>query len=113
MNIISKNKQSKKLTEEDVLEIRKLYIDKSNTRQELATKFDVCTKTIHDITTGKTWNLEKNNKKLLRHRKLSRTQAKDIREMYKTGKYFQSDLAKKYHVNQTLISAVVRNKIWI
>lgn len=32
--------------------------------------------------------------------------------MYQTGNYLQSELAKKYHVDQTLISAIVRNKIW-
>jgi DNA-binding XRE family transcriptional regulator len=113
MSICSKNKLSKKLTEEDVCEIRKLYNDKSSTTSELANKFCVTPKTIDDITTGKTWNLEKNHKKLWRHRKLTIKQARDIREMYKTGKYFQSDLSRKYGVNQTLISAIVRNKIWI
>lgn len=112
MNISSKNKLSKKLTEEDVLEIRKLYSEKLNTIEELAKTFNVTPKTINDIITGKTWNLEKRRKKLWRCRKLTSKQAEDIREMYKTGKYFQSDLARKYNVNQTLISAVVRNKIW-
>lgn len=112
MNVSSKNKLSKKLTEEDVCEIRKLYNDKSSTKEDLAKKFDVTPKTIDDIITGKTWNLEKRYKKLWRCRKLTSKQAEDIREMYKTGKYFQSDLARKYNVNQTLISAIVRNKIW-
>jgi DNA-binding XRE family transcriptional regulator len=113
MNKSSKNKKSKKLTEESVCEIRKLYSDKSHTTAELANKFDVTSKTINDITTGKTWNLERIHREFNRHRKLTSKEAKDIREMYKTGKYFQSDLARKYNVNQTLISAVVRNKIWV
>ena len=108
----SKNRNSKKLTEEDVYEIRKLHNDKSHKTQELAKKFDVSCKTINDITNCKTWNIDKRLKKLERNRKLTIEQAKNIREMYKTGKYFQSDLARKYNVNQTLISAVVRNKIW-
>lgn len=106
------NKKSKKLTEEDVYEIRELYKNKSNTIEELAKKFGVTPKTIDDIATGKTWNIEKRRKMLNRHRKLTSKDAKDIREIYKTGKYFQSDLARKYNVNQTLISAIVRNTIW-
>jgi DNA-binding XRE family transcriptional regulator len=108
MNRSSKNRLSKKLTEEDVCEIRKLY--KSRRKDELAKIYGVTPKTIDDIITGKTWNLEKMHKK--RCRKLTGKQAEDIREMYKTGKYFQSDLARKYNVNQTLISAIIRNKIW-
>ena len=113
MNKSSKNKLSKKLTEEDVYEIRKLHSDKLSTTEELAKKFDVTPKTINDVITGKTWNIEKRRKKLERYRKLTIEQAKDIREMYKTGRYLQSDLARKYNVSQTLISAVVRNIIWI
>lgn len=110
--IFSRNKKSKKLTEENVCEIRKLYMDKPNTTAELAKKFDVTPKTINDITTGKTWNLERKRGRLYRCRKLTSKDARDIREIYRTGKYFQSDLAKKYNVNQTLISAIVRNTIW-
>jgi DNA-binding XRE family transcriptional regulator len=106
------NNKSKKLTEEDVCKIRELYKNKSSRILEIAKKFDVTSKTINDITTGKTWNLERRRKRLHRCRKLTSEDAKNIREMYKTGKYFQSDLARKYNVNQTLISAVVRNAIW-
>lgn len=109
--IPSENKKSKKLTEEDVYKIRELYKNKSNRTLELAKKFDVTSKTISDITTGKTWNLERKRGMLNIRRKLTGKDAKDIREMYKTGKYFQSDLARKYGVNQTLISAIVRNAI--
>ena len=109
--IFSKNKLSKKLTEEKVCEIRVLHKDKSNTIEELAKKFDVTPKTIGDITTGKTWKLER--KKFDRCRKLTIKQVQEIRELHKTGKYLQLELAKTYNVDQTLISAIVRNKIWI
>lgn len=110
--IYSKNKLSKKLTEEKVCEIRILYKDKSNTIAELAKKFDVTTKTISDIITGKTWKLERKHKMFDRCRKLTNQQVRDIREMHKTGKYLQLDLAKKYNVNASLISAIIRNTIW-
>ncbi len=115
----SNNKQRKKLTEEIVCEIRALCKnckdnkDNSSTTEELAKKFDVTIKTINDIVTGKTWKLERKQKRFDRCRKLTEKQAQDIREMYQTGKYLQKDLAKKYHVDQTLISAIIRNKIWI
>ncbi len=106
------NKQRKKLTEEDVCKIRMLYNDKSKTLVELAKKFDVTPRTISDIITGRTWNLERKQKRFDRYRKLADKDVQEIREMYKTGKYLQLDLAKKYHVNQTLISAIIRNKIF-
>lgn len=110
--ISSKNKYSKKLTEENVYEIRILYRDKLITMIELAEKFDVTPRTISDIITGKTWNFERKYKRFDRNRKLTGKQVQEIRKLHKTGKYLQLELAKKYNVNQTLISAIIRNKIW-
>lgn len=104
-------KTGKKLTWEDACEIRRLYGDGSNTIGELVKKYSVCRKTIKDVITGKTWKLEK-KLKLDRGRKLNSDEVQDIRKMYKTGKYLQIDLAKKYDVDPTLISAIIRNVIW-
>ncbi len=106
------NKHSKKLTEEDVYEIRKLYNEKSKTSVELAKKFDVTPKTINDIITGRTWNLERKGKMFDRYRKLSGAQVQEIRDLYNTGMYLQLDLAKKYNVGPSLINAIIRKKIW-
>lgn len=44
--------------------------------------------------------------------KLSVEQVARIREMWQTGKYYQSELAKKFGVSQQVISKVVNYKAW-
>ena len=44
--------------------------------------------------------------------KLTAETVSTIRAQYATGKYSQGVLADKYLVNQTLISAIIRNRIW-
>lgn len=39
-------------------------------------------------------------------------QAKEIRELYKTGKYNQSELAKKFNTSQGRISKIVNHKTY-
>jgi|SRR3972149_2254825 len=38
--------------------------------------------------------------------------ANEIRELWKTGKYLQKELAEKYEIHQTIISKITHNKIW-
>lgn len=45
--------------------------------------------------------------------KLTWTEVKEIREAYKTGKYFQRVLGEKYGVDQTQISNIINNKNWV
>jgi len=44
--------------------------------------------------------------------KLTKNQINKIRELYKTGKYFQKDLANKYGISQTNVSCIILNKSW-
>ena len=44
--------------------------------------------------------------------KLSIEKAKEVREKYKTGKYFQKDLALMYNVSQAVISCTVNGITW-
>jgi len=45
--------------------------------------------------------------------KLTMEKAIEIRKLYKSGKYYQYELAKIYDVTQSAINAVTRNKTWI
>lgn len=46
------------------------------------------------------------------NRKLKTDQVEEIKALYATKRYRQADLAEKFKVNQTLISAIVRGKAW-
>ena len=43
---------------------------------------------------------------------LSMEKAREIRKLYSTGNYKQSELAKLYNVNHGIISTVIHNKTW-
>ncbi len=103
-----------KLTEKDVLEIRNLYKDKSNTIKEISTKFGVCGNTIRDVATGRFWSHIKEEicEIVDRRKKLSIDEVKTIRKLYNTENYSQEKLATKYNVSPGLIGHIVRNKIW-
>ena len=45
--------------------------------------------------------------------KLSWDKIHEIRKMYATGNYTQSDLGKKFGVSQTIIGGIIRNESWI
>jgi hypothetical protein len=44
--------------------------------------------------------------------KLSLVQVEEIKAMYKTGNYFQKEIALKYCVTQSLISCITRGANW-
>ena len=44
--------------------------------------------------------------------KLSEEQVLEIRKLYKTGDYYQKDLAKIFDITQPLIGYIVNRKIW-
>jgi hypothetical protein len=45
--------------------------------------------------------------------KLNKEKAEDIRKQYKTGKFTQREIAKLYGIQQSCISEIVTNKVWI
>jgi len=44
--------------------------------------------------------------------KLTSTEVLLIRKLYATGKYFQRELAEQFEVQSTIISRIVRRKVW-
>lgn len=44
--------------------------------------------------------------------KLTAEQAQQIRDLYRQGIYFQTDLAKRYRVSQSAISLIIRNETY-
>ena len=59
------------------------------------------------------WITIKENSRKTRKVKLILEIANEIRELYKTGKYTQQELAEKYDVSQSLIWFTINNKRWV
>ena len=58
------------------------------------------------------WITSQINTQNRRTTKLNKKKANEIRELYKTGNYTQTELGKIYNVDQQTISAIINNKIW-
>jgi group I intron endonuclease len=107
-----------KLTEKQVLEIRELYKNKIKNQYELAEKYNVTRATIQAVVRGRSWNFLsfENIKRDINENhpraKLNWEQVKEIRDLYKTGKFNMKELSDKYLVCFGAISDIIRNINW-
>ena len=62
--------------------------------------------------TSRDITIKTRNKSKCSHQKMSLIKANNVRELYKTGKYAHSSLAKKYKVSQSTITQILNNRLW-
>lgn len=110
-----------KLTNEDVIEIKKLLMD-GESQRAIANTFNVSRNTITFIQKGKTWthihvdgfvpfdkdNVGEGNPSA----KLSEEQVIEIKKLLKNGKISQSEIAKIFNVSKHIISRIKTGKTW-
>lgn len=115
--IVRRNGPRRKLSEAQVAEIKALYGEL--TQQELADRYGVSIYAISCIIRGKTWkhvlggstSSEEARLRRKRARKLTAEDVRMIRALYAQG-MTQRELAERFGVGQTTISAVVRGASW-
>jgi len=104
------------LTEEQVVKIRELYATGQYTARELATTHGMSKAPVVALLSGRTWKdaggpigvkIPRPN-----DQKLTPEDARQIRELYTTGQYKQKDLAVQFTVDQSVISNIVRGKVY-
>jgi len=126
-----------KLTEAQVLEIRKIYSGRTGQQSELAKQYGVAQPTIENILVGKNWKhmggaapgliarrerIARDHSRIRRPfpmtgengplHKLTRFQVKEIRDKYTGERGQQSKLAREYRVRQGTIWYIVNNVTW-
>jgi hypothetical protein len=115
------------LTENDVKDILNYLWEGNNNVNciELGKKYNVDSTTINLISKGKTWKniydlLSKDQKERIKFNvknklssgSLTINDVKEIRELYKTTKIKQIDLAKKFNVTRSAIYRIIARKTW-
>lgn len=110
-----------KLTEQQVINI---YHDRGRTQKEIANEYDLNYVTISNIQSGKNWGslFKKHNiipkgkgkaiGEAVSGSKLTKVQVKEIRKLYKTGKYSHRQLGKMYSVSFMAIGNILRKQTW-
>lgn len=109
-----KDNPNNKLNEKQVREICELIQTGKYYDTEIAEMYNVSYANISDIHKGKLWtNISKDydlsNRKPL---KLSEDDVRGICEMLETGKYFTTEIAKKYNTTHQNIIQIRKGKIW-
>jgi hypothetical protein len=107
-----------KLTELEVIEIRNLYLDKSNTVKSIAEKYNFSFGGIKKIVLGEIWRYvdgfeEYTSKSYKRNKpKLDLEKATEIRRLYGEGIYDGVQLSKIYNVGISTIYSIINNISW-
>lgn len=99
-----------KLSDEDVLEIRRKFSAKVNTARELADRYSVSMETVYGITGGRTWQHLGGERTNRVRTELTDQQVMEIRRLYAERKYNQFQLANMFSVDQTSISRYILGK---
>ncbi len=118
--------QAAKLTDQDVIAIRKSW--RALGRNKLALKYGVHEVTIHSILTGKTWghlplgdydpavakilSPHRRTRRRLAAFKLTPHKVQTIRQMFHRGGITKIALAKKYGVTDATICSIISGKTW-
>lgn len=107
-----------KLTWDNVTKIRHDFYDRKITVQEIVQQYNIEKTTIYSLLKNITWKddlydptevikiLEQGNKTL------NKETVKLLREDYKTGKYEQAELGKKYGLTVSATGKTIRNEAW-
>lgn len=112
-----------KLTEADVLEIRRRYYAGEASQNAIAHELGMDSSTISDLVQGKTWkhlpfqarpvSESKNFRGCMNpNAKLHEGIVRQIKRDLSSGKYLQTELVKKYRVSKNTISQISLGKLW-
>ena len=103
----------KKLTIEQVKEIKMLLLEGVLSQKEIGEKYGVSRSVIKSICIGKTYKYVLPeidlSKRVPVYCKLTNDDVKHIKELAKTGKYKHSEIAKMYNVDQAHITRIINN----
>lgn len=118
---VNKGRQAKgervgtvKLTEVQVEDIRKRYYEGGVTQEDLGKEYGISQVRVGMIVRNEGWVISGEKRKNFRCRssKLTQEIADQIRKEYSVGVLNTIGLAEKYNVHKSLISLILRNKIW-
>lgn len=97
----------RKLSNEQIKEIIRLYKEEKYTQTSLSKLFNISLPQIHRIIHGKSWG-DKDRKFLLTKKNISTNDRLKIIEMYNTGNYIQLDLAKIFNLSIAQIGRIIK-----
>jgi hypothetical protein len=101
----------RKLTDEQIKDIIKLYATGTYTQTRLSKIFNISLTQVHRIVKEKSWGNKKHDE-IITKKNLTVEDIIKIKEMYKTKKYTQKEIAKLFSVSPTHINKILSGKKW-
>jgi NUMOD4 motif/HNH endonuclease len=112
---------SAKLTEEDVIKIKKMIIDNVS-QTNIAKLFNISKSNVRSIQNGSIWShihvdgfmphkKDANGENNI-NSKITKDEARSIRELWNTGDYSHRELGKMFGISKTSIANIVNHKTW-
>lgn len=121
-DMTEKNRQAKgenhgmsSLTEKEAKEIIDLYATGNFSSNSLAEYVGTTKVIVRRIVSGKTWkhlDSEFSKSRIPEKRIFSESEIRQIRGLFKTGRYTHKNLSEKFCCSRTSISAIVRRDVW-
>lgn len=104
-------KHRRKLTDEQIQEIQRLYAGSNYTQTKLSKQFNVSLTQIHRIVTGKSWG-NKEHDAILTKKNMTANDAENIRNLYAMNNYTQKELAQQFNCSAGHIGKILRGEKW-
>lgn len=106
--MIGENNINSKLTNNQVINIRKKYINNELTIIKIQKDYNLSRRTVENLLLGRSYEYLPFNIKKLNHKiKLDKNDAINIRKLYKSKKFTQNKLAEQFNVSRSTIRDVV------
>lgn len=114
-------KLKNRLTEEKVIEIKKLIIENKLNQNEIGEMYNINPCTVSEIKNSRKWSRVtfseweeyiSNKDNLVKGNKLLKNQVEEIKKLIREGNMKQYEIAEIYGVERTTISAIKNNHIW-
>lgn len=101
----------RKLSDEQITEIRQLYSTGNYTQTALSIQFNCNLTTIHDIVHNRNWS-DNPNTELLTKKNITIEDARKIKELYATNNYSQEELGKQFGISGTQVGRIINGQRW-
>lgn len=101
----------RKLTDEQIKEIKDLFATENYTQTELAKQFNISLSQIHRIIKNKNWGGKKAEELVIK-KNLAAEDVIKMREMYTSGNYTQKELALLFNISKGQVGRIITRRRW-
>lgn len=104
-------KHRRKLTDEQIINIRNLYASGNYTQTKLAQEFNISLTQIFRIVSNQSWT-DNPNRNVKIKPNITEKEVLEIRKLYDSQNFSQAELGKKYNISSSQVGRIIRRERW-